>query len=103
MSCSLPARWTTSVSCWPPREPPVPVGPLLRDAVGDAGSLFRFGADRVRHRNPAPKLSLRYFTEQRPNRDSRVVLADTRDPFGLPQAKVDWKVSDDDVSYIRRH
>ncbi|HUK57666.1 MAG TPA: GMC oxidoreductase [Stellaceae bacterium] len=30
--------------------------------------------------------------EQAPNRDSRILLYDQRDPFGLPRARIDWRL-----------
>jgi choline dehydrogenase-like flavoprotein len=32
------------------------------------------------------------ISEQRPDPGSRVTLSETRDPFGVPRAKVDWKI-----------
>jgi choline dehydrogenase-like flavoprotein len=39
--------------------------------------------------------------EQIPNRDSRVVLDDGTDRFGVPQVRVDWKLTDQDFDNLR--
>lgn len=84
-------------------SPRTPLAEPLKDVLRDAPSLARFGLDRVLKRERPPVLSLRYFTEQVPDRDSRVTLAAERDPHGIPRAQVDWRVADDDLRMIRRH
>jgi choline dehydrogenase-like flavoprotein len=42
------------------------------------------------------------FGEQVPNPDSRVSLADEKDPFGLPRLTFDWRLSDIDKYALRR-
>jgi choline dehydrogenase-like flavoprotein len=46
-------------------------------------------------------LVVRVQAEQAPNRDSRVTLGARTDEFGLPVARVDWRVGEDDVASIR--
>jgi choline dehydrogenase-like flavoprotein len=46
-------------------------------------------------------LVLRAQAEQAPNPGSRVTLGSRRDDLGLPVARVDWRVSDDDRASIR--
>ena len=41
-------------------------------------------------------------SEQAPNPASRVVLGETRDHFGAPQARLDWQLSEIDLRSIRR-
>jgi choline dehydrogenase-like flavoprotein len=40
-------------------------------------------------------LAVQGISEQRPDPESRIVLADARDPLGVPRAKVNWKVDVD--------
>jgi choline dehydrogenase-like flavoprotein len=44
--------------------------------------------------------SLYFRTEQAPDPQSRVSLGDGRDRFGMPSARLDWRVKDDDVRSI---
>ena len=64
--------------------------------------------------SPTNTYPLQYHAEQRPNRDSRAMLADTRDELGMPRLKVDLRFTDADVeglvrahahwdAYLRRH
>jgi choline dehydrogenase-like flavoprotein len=39
-------------------------------------------------------LRIKAITEQVPNRDSRVTLSDQKDEFGIPRAKIDWRIDD---------
>jgi choline dehydrogenase-like flavoprotein len=41
-------------------------------------------------------ISIDAITEQRPNPDSRVTLSERTDRFGVPLAKVDWRIGEDD-------
>jgi choline dehydrogenase-like flavoprotein len=47
-------------------------------------------------------ISVDAITEQRPNPDSRVTLSDRTDRLGVPLAKVDWRVEDDDRRGLSR-
>lgn len=61
-----------------------------RDAVVLArGVLF----DRRRYYPRGAQIHLRIDTEQQPDRDSRIVLTDERDVYGLPRVALDWRVS----------
>jgi len=54
--------------------------------------------------NQANHYDLYYHAEQAPNRDSRVVLADDADRFGMPRLKVDLRYSEQDIdSVVRAH
>ena len=46
--------------------------------------------------------ALEIWTEQQPNRDSRVSLTRERDSLGLPRLRVDWRMADFDVRTMRR-
>jgi len=43
-----------------------------------------------------------FITEQIPNRDSNISLSDKRDIFGYPIAKVNWKLTNDDLLSMRK-
>jgi len=53
-------------------------------------------------RNRTNRFSLEVHGEQYPQKDSRVTLADKRDVLGMPQLKVDWRYSPDDIESVRR-
>jgi choline dehydrogenase-like flavoprotein len=66
---------------------------------------------RILARRKYPSISLKsrencytihFDSEQMPNRESRVMLGEKRDAFGLPQLKVDWKYSALDVESVVR-
>jgi len=46
--------------------------------------------------------TLHYDAEQRPNPESRVSLCQTRDSFGIPRLKVDWRFTQEDISSVVR-
>jgi choline dehydrogenase-like flavoprotein len=50
---------------------------------------------------PTDAIALQCYIEQAPNHDSRVMLSSERDRFGVPRAKVDWRVSDLDRRTIQ--
>jgi choline dehydrogenase-like flavoprotein len=50
---------------------------------------------------PTDAIAVQCYTEQAPNYDSRVTLSSERDRFGVPRAKVDWRVSDLDRRTIQ--
>lgn len=47
-------------------------------------------------------LHLDCMVEQRPDPDSRVMLSDRRDRFGVPLARIDWRVHPDEGRTMRR-
>ena len=47
-------------------------------------------------------LHLDCMVEQRPDPDSRVTLSDRRDRFGVPLARIDWRVHPDEGRTMRR-
>jgi choline dehydrogenase-like flavoprotein len=47
-------------------------------------------------------LQLKVMAEQAPNPDSRVTLAPDRDALGVPRARLDWRLSEQDTDSIRR-
>jgi hypothetical protein len=52
--------------------------------------------------SPARRYSLRYHAEHLPNRDSRVVLSEARDAYGLHRLAIDFRFSVADVEPIIR-
>jgi hypothetical protein len=40
--------------------------------------------------------------EQRPDRDSRVMLSDRTDEFGMRRSSIDWRIHEDEPSTMRR-
>jgi choline dehydrogenase-like flavoprotein len=74
------------------------------DPVSEIAALAR-SVDRRegRHKTRAP-ISFAAITlnsEQAPNRDSRVTLANDRDPFGHPRARLDWRMTQLDRDSMR--
>ena len=49
----------------------------------------------------ANRFSVDFHAEQQPNRDSRVILCETRDALGMPQLMVDWRHAQGDVHTVR--
>jgi choline dehydrogenase-like flavoprotein len=47
-------------------------------------------------------LRVRVTAEPSPNPASRVTLAVTRDRFGLPRARLDWRIAPDDYRHVER-
>jgi choline dehydrogenase-like flavoprotein len=47
-------------------------------------------------------MEMHVITEQAPNPDSRVTLGAERDPFGVPRARLDWRLSEADRHTVTR-
>jgi choline dehydrogenase-like flavoprotein len=69
---------------------------LYRDVRGWVHRELRGGFERLRLRVGVSRLYLIYRGEQVPNPDSRIWLADARDALGVPQADLDWRLSEQD-------
>ena len=52
-------------------------------------------------RNRSNRFSLEIHGEQAPRADSRVTLTERRDALGLPQLRVDWRYSREDIESVR--
>ncbi|HWI82326.1 GMC family oxidoreductase [Ramlibacter sp.] len=52
-------------------------------------------------RNRTNRFSLEMHGEQMPRADSRVTLTDKRDALGLPQLRIDWRYSPEDIASVR--
>jgi len=79
------------------------------DAVAiasNAGHLVRGLKDYFVERNGIPRklggLSLDCMCEQRPDRDSRVMLSAQRDRFGMRLSRIDWRIHEDEPRTMRR-
>ncbi|PNG24743.1 FAD-dependent oxidoreductase [Methylocella silvestris] len=85
----------------------------VRNIVVGAPELAKFLADWIRRRHWAdraiPYVALQnrhgvypldFNAEQSPDPDNRVTLGETRDRFGTPVLKLDWKMHDCDVESI---
>ena len=53
-------------------------------------------------RNRTNRFSLEVHGEQRPRPDSRVTLVGKTDALGMPQLRIDWRYSREDIESIRR-
>lgn len=69
-------------------------GPTLQDT---ADLIRTFDTGR-----PSTMVGLQVISEQRPQPDSRITLAEDVDALGMPRARVDWRISDDDRRNIVR-
>lgn len=74
----------------------------IATAVTRPYPVARFAWDKARRRTSGTTLALRVLTEQVPRRDSRVTLSERRDAVGMPLARVDWRISEQDVRSVRR-
>jgi choline dehydrogenase-like flavoprotein len=81
---------------------------LIRDvaAIGaNPGNVMR-GLGRLARRMPVAhklkKITLFADVEQQADRDSRVVLSDRKDFFGVPLPRIDWRIHDQERNTIRR-
>jgi choline dehydrogenase-like flavoprotein len=49
------------------------------------------------------RLKLSVYCEQSPLSESRIALTDKRDPLGLYQSSIDWRVSSQELETVRRY
>jgi choline dehydrogenase-like flavoprotein len=86
---------------------PENLGRHLRNVLHDIGEVSELLAHEVGTKlfgmsDDSSVLVVRSVGEQVPNPDSRVMLADTFDDYGLPRARVAWATSDTDrISTVR--
>jgi choline dehydrogenase-like flavoprotein len=89
------------------------LGAHLKNLMLDTPSLMRFSwiwlSKRILATRKLPSVSLdnksntytlHYDAEQCPNFDSRVMLSDKKDPFGLNRLKVDWRYTALDLESV---
>ncbi len=62
-------------------------------------NYFRSGSGIARK---LEMLHLDCMCEQRPERDSRIMLSDKKDRFGLPTVRIDWRLHPDESRSMRR-
>lgn len=100
------------------READRSIGPYLRHVGNIARHPFQllhflrtWGVKRYLSSRRIPSIALpsrdntyplEFVSEQSPNWDSRVMLSDQRDAFGVRRLKVDWRVADADFEAGRR-
>jgi choline dehydrogenase-like flavoprotein len=53
-------------------------------------------------RSPENRYTLEFHSEQAPNPESRVMLSQNRDSYGLPRLRVDWRTTPLDIETIRQ-
>jgi choline dehydrogenase-like flavoprotein len=80
---------------------------ILKALIVNAAIQYspNFVAEEFQSRGLPHKLtgvSIEAITEQRPNPDSRITLSEKRDRLGVPLAKVDWRINDDERHTIVR-
>ena len=75
------------------------LGGDIRNVAFDMDRLARGAEDRPRD----PYLPIKLMSEQAPNPESRVTLADEVDAFGQPRAVLDWRPSELDDLSVRRN
>ena len=90
------------------REVPERLGLHLYNMINDLGPIVEAATDfeALSRRLNSPEAPLVYrlhnFTEQVPNPDSRITLADRKDRLGLNLPQLDWRLSDVDARSLRR-
>jgi choline dehydrogenase-like flavoprotein/nucleoside-diphosphate-sugar epimerase len=108
------AAWLGEVLA--PDDPWEPLKRILRgkpqlpsDALAvatNAGLFVRGLKDYFVERNGVPRkfeaLELICMCEQRPDRDSRVMLSERRDRFGMRLSRIDWRIHEDEPRTMRR-
>ena len=85
-------------------KPQLPADALA--IVSNAGHIVCGLTDYFVERNGIPRkleaLDLDCMCEQRPDRDSRVMLSERRDRFGLRLSRIDWRIHEDEPRTMRR-
>jgi len=75
----------------------------MRNVVTDLGQVASTTWGLLRKTQKRPDVfQLAFQAEATPQADSRVTLSPTRDRYGLPRARLDWRIADDDLRSIRR-
>lgn len=65
-----------------------------------AAKSVRRVASRIGRNQGPTHFDLYHMSEQIPNRDSRVVLGNSRDFFGQPRARLEWRLTSEDISRV---
>ncbi len=82
---------------------------ILKDLGNLGGFAYKWISQRILSRRQLPSVvlgsksntyTLHFDAEQSPNHDSRVMLGEERDAFGLNRLKVDWGYTDRDIQSV---
>ena len=86
------------------RSIPEDLGRYARDIVSGTPRLAveagRIALGKLRSANRPTHFDLYHMSEQIPNRDSRVVLGKTKDAYGQPRARLEWRLTEDDIERV---
>lgn len=84
---------------------PTEIGKKLWAITRDIASVLRSGSTfLLKGKSPMGKptrVRLQCHTEQEPDPDSRITLADDRDDFGMPRVRIRWKVNEAERTTMR--
>ena len=83
-------------------HPAKDLGTVAKNLPLLAESMVRHATGRGRVQHRYKEVTLMAMCEQKPDRDSRVMLADRTDRFGVPLSRIDWHVSTDEAHTLRR-
>ena len=83
-------------------HPSKDLGTVARNLPLLAGSMVRHATGRGRVQHRYSEVTLTAMCEQKPDQESRVMLADRTDRFGVPLSRIDWHVSTDEARTLRR-
>ncbi|MET0166522.1 MAG: GMC family oxidoreductase [Vicinamibacterales bacterium] len=75
----------------------------VRNVVADLDQVVSTIWGHLRSMQDRPEVfQVAFQAEATPQADSRVTLSPTRDRYGLPQPRLDWRIAEDDLRSIRR-
>jgi choline dehydrogenase-like flavoprotein len=75
----------------------------VRNVIADLDQVATTIWGHVRSAQRRPEVfQVAFQAEATPQADSRVTLSPSRDRYGLPQARLDWRIAEDDFRSIRR-
>ena len=64
--------------------------------------MYRYQVEGRGYNPPESRVRLRVFCEQEPEGESRITLSDQKDALGLFRARLDWRISELELSTIRQ-
>jgi choline dehydrogenase-like flavoprotein len=75
----------------------------VRNVIADIDQVASTIWGHLRSAQERPEVfQVAFQAEATPQADSRVTLSPTRDRYGLPRARLDWRIAEDDFRSIRR-
>jgi choline dehydrogenase-like flavoprotein len=75
----------------------------VRNVIADLDQVASTVWSHLRSVQKRPEVfQVAFQAEATPQADSRVTLSPTRDSYGLPRARLDWRIAEDDFRSIRR-